>query len=152
MKQFEIPEFGIDRLQFTEVEIPRPGSGQVLVRMTAASLNFRDLRVVQGSYNPRLKRPMRPLSDGAGVVEEVGPGVDRWKKGDRVAGNFMQKWIDGPITREKWNSALGGAIQGVLAEYVLFLGGRPGVRSRFAQRGGGCLSSLCRRNGLACAI
>jgi NADPH:quinone reductase-like Zn-dependent oxidoreductase len=120
MKQFEIAEFGIDRLRLAEAEIPRPGPGQVLVRIRAASLNFRDLRVVQGSYNPRLKRPMRPLSDGAGVVEEVGPGAERWKKGDRVAGIFMQKWTDGPITREKWNSALGGAIQGVLAEYVLF--------------------------------
>src|SRR4051794_19848787 len=120
MKQFEIPEFGIDRLRLNEVETPRPGPGQVLVRMQAASLNFRDLRVVQGSYNPRLKRPMRPLSDGTGVVEEVGPGVERWKKGDRVIGIFMQKWMDGPINRDKWNSALGGAIQGVLAEYVLF--------------------------------
>src|SRR3954447_7404301 len=120
MKQFDIPEFGIDRLQLNEVETPRPGPGQVLVRMAAASLNFRDLRVVQGSYNPRLKRPMRPLSDGSGIVEEIGPDVERWKKGDRVAGIFMQKWIDGPITREKWNSARGGAIQGVLAEYVLF--------------------------------
>jgi NADPH:quinone reductase-like Zn-dependent oxidoreductase len=120
MKQFEIPEFGIDHLELKEAETPKPGPGQVLVRMRAASLNFRDLRVVQGSYNPRLKRPMRPLSDGSGVVEEVGPGVERWKKGDRVAGIFMQKWIDGPISREKWNSALGGAIQGVLAEYVLF--------------------------------
>ena len=120
MRQFEIAEFGIDRLQLNETETPRPGTGQVLVKMTAASLNFRDLRVVQGIYNPRLKRPMRPLSDGLGVVEEVGPGVERWKKGDRVAGIFMQKWIDGPINREKFNSALGGAIQGVLAEYVLF--------------------------------
>jgi NADPH:quinone reductase-like Zn-dependent oxidoreductase len=120
MKQFEIPEFGIDQLRMTDAEVPRPGPGQVLVRMKAASLNFRDLRVVQGSYNPRLKRPMRPLSDGVGVVEEVGPGVERWKNGDRVAGIFMQKWVDGPITRDKWNSALGGAIQGVLAEYVVF--------------------------------
>ncbi len=121
MRQFEIAEFGMDGLRLDEsAEIPRPGPGQVLVKMTAASLNFRDLRVVQGSYNPRLKRPMRPLSDGVGVVEEAGPGIERWKKGDRVAGIFMQKWIDGPITREKWNSALGGGIQGVLAEYVLF--------------------------------
>ncbi len=120
MKQFEIADFGIDRLQLNEATIPQPGPGQVLVRMSAASLNFRDLRVVQGLYNPRLKRPMRPLSDGCGVVEQVGPAVDRWKKGDRVAGIFMQKWIDGPINREKFDSALGGAIQGVLAEYVIF--------------------------------
>jgi NADPH:quinone reductase-like Zn-dependent oxidoreductase len=120
MKQFEIVEFGIDRLKLSDTDVPRPGPGQVLVRMAAASLNFRDLRVVQGTYNPKLKRPMRPLSDGMGVVEEVGPGAERWNKGDRVAGIFMQKWMDGPITREKWNSALGGAMQGVLGEYIVF--------------------------------
>jgi NADPH:quinone reductase-like Zn-dependent oxidoreductase len=141
MKQFEIAEFGIDRLQLNEAaEIPRPGPGQVLVKMTAASLNFRDLRVVQGSYNPRLKRPMRPLSDGVGIVEEAGPGTERWKKGDRVAGIFMQKWIDGPITREKWNTALGGGIQGVLAEYVLFPeDGLVAVPTSLSDEEGACL-------------
>lgn len=120
MKFFEITEFGIDQLKLSEGDVPKPGPGQVLVKMAAASLNYRDLRVVQGLYNPKLKRPMRPLSDGVGVVEEIGPGTERWKKGDRVAGIFMQKWMDGPVTREKWGSALGGAIQGVLAEYVVF--------------------------------
>lgn len=120
MKQFEIREFGIDQLALVDHEKPTPGFGQVLVRMTAASLNFRDLLVVEGKYNPKLKRPMVPLSDGAGVVEEIGPGVTRFHAGDRVAACFMQKWIDGPITREKGTSALGGAIDGILREYVVF--------------------------------
>ncbi|HZS54602.1 MAG TPA: NAD(P)-dependent alcohol dehydrogenase [Bryobacteraceae bacterium] len=120
MKQFEIREFGIDRLEITEIEKPAPGFGQVLVRMTAASLNFRDLRVVEGKYNPKLKRPMIPLSDGAGVVDQVGPGVTRFRPGDRVVASFMQKWIDGPVTREKGASALGGGIDGILREYVCF--------------------------------
>jgi NADPH:quinone reductase-like Zn-dependent oxidoreductase len=76
--------------------------------------------VVEGTYNPRLKRPMVPLSDGAGVVEDIGPGVTRFKAGDRVAGCFMQKWIDGEITREKASSALGGGIEGILREYCVF--------------------------------
>jgi|SRR5579875_1994685 len=120
MKSFEIQEFGIDKLALVEREMPRPDAGQVLMRMKAASLNYRDLMVVQGLYNPRLKRPMVLLSDGAGVVEEVGPGVTRFKKGDRVAACFMQKWIEGPITREKTASALGGAIDGVLREFAVF--------------------------------
>ncbi|HEX3681031.1 MAG TPA: NAD(P)-dependent alcohol dehydrogenase [Bryobacteraceae bacterium] len=120
MKSFEIQEFGIDNLALVERARPQPGAGEVLVRMTAASLNYRDYMVVRGVYNPRLKRPMTPLSDGAGIVEETGAGVTRFKKGDRVAACFMQKWIEGPITREKSASALGGAIDGVLREYAVF--------------------------------
>jgi NADPH:quinone reductase-like Zn-dependent oxidoreductase len=120
MKVCEIQEFGIDQLTFVERDIQRPADGQVLVKMAAASLNFRDYLMVGGQYNPKLKRPLIPLSDGAGIVEEVGTGVTRFKKGDRVAGIFFQKWIDGPPTRDKGNSALGGAIDGVLAEYRTF--------------------------------
>jgi NADPH:quinone reductase-like Zn-dependent oxidoreductase len=120
MKAFEIQEFGIDNLVLVEREMPQVSPGHVLVKMTAASLNYRDLMVVKGHYNPRLKRPMVPLSDGAGIVEAVGPDVTRFKKGDHVAGCFMQKWIEGQITREKFNSALGGAVEGVLQEYKLF--------------------------------
>ena len=120
MKQFEIREFGIDKLALNEVDMPRPGPGEVLVRMRAASLNFRDYMVVAGTYNPKLKRPMIPLSDGAGVVESVGEGVTQFKHGDSVAGCFFQGWLDGPPTREKVRSALGGGIDGVLREYVVF--------------------------------
>lgn len=120
MKAFEIQEFGIDNLVLVQREAPPVLAGHVLVRMTAASLNYRDLMVVKGRYNPKLRRPMVPLSDGAGVVEAVGLDVTRFKKGDRVVGCFMQKWIEGPITREKSNSALGGAIDGILQEYRLF--------------------------------
>ncbi len=120
MKSFEVQEFGIDKLAFVDGEIPRPGDGQVLVRLNAASLNYRDYMVVQGTYNPKLKRPMVPLSDGAGVVEETGAGVTRFKRGDRVAACFMQAWIDGPVNREKAASALGGAIDGVLREFAVF--------------------------------
>ncbi len=120
MRSFEVQEFGLDKLSLIEKEIPRPGPGQVLVKMLAASLNFRDYMLVKGLYNPRLKRPMVPLSDCAGMVEETGPGVTRVKKGDRVAACFMQKWIDGPVNREKAASALGGAIQGILQEAAVF--------------------------------
>src|SRR5690348_9412968 len=67
MRAFEIQEFGLDNLKIVERETPAPGFGEVLVRLTAASLNFRDLMVAEGTYNPKLKRPMVPLSDGAGV-------------------------------------------------------------------------------------
>lgn len=120
MKYFEIPEFGIDHLALVEQEQPIPGAGQVLVKLTAASLNYRDLLVVRGQYNPRMKLPMVPLSDGAGVVASVGHGVDRFAPGDQVAGIFMQGWLDGRIDRKKVATALGGAIPGVLREYMVF--------------------------------
>ena len=120
MKAFEIQEFGIDNLALVDRDIPRPGAGEVLVKLRAASLNYRDYMAVQGVYNPKMRRPMIPLSDGAGVVEEIGIGVTRFKKGDRVAAIFMQTWIDGPITRDKRNSALGGSLDGVACEYAVF--------------------------------
>lgn len=120
MKSFEIQEFGIENLALVERPKPRPGAGQVLLRMTAACLNYRDLMVTLGTYNPRMKRPLVPLSDGVGVVEEIGEGVTRVRPGDRVSPIFMQTWIDGPPTREKGNSALGGSIDGVLSEYGVF--------------------------------
>jgi NADPH:quinone reductase-like Zn-dependent oxidoreductase len=117
MKVFEIQEFGIDQLAVAERDVVAPVANQVLVKIAAASLNYRDYLMVGGKYNPKLKRPLIPLSDGAGVVEEVGPDVMRFKKGDRVAGCFFQTWMEGAPTREKSLSALGGAIDGVLCEY-----------------------------------
>jgi NADPH:quinone reductase-like Zn-dependent oxidoreductase len=120
MKSFEIRDFGIDNLALVDRDPPKPAHSEVLVRLTAASLNFRDYMVVKGTYNPKLRRPMVPLSDGAGVVEEVGAGVTSFKAGDRVAGCFFQKWVDGPPTREKFASALGGGIDGVARQRMLF--------------------------------
>ena len=113
-------DFGIANLTFDEVEVKRPGPGQVLVSIKACSLNYRDLLMVKGHYNPRLKRPMTICSDGAGEVTAVGEDVTRFKPGDRVAGAFFQKWIAGPLTREGGDSALGGAIDGVLTSYRVF--------------------------------
>ena len=120
MKAFEIQEFGIENLASADRNVEKPGPGEVLVRLKAASLNYRDLRVVQGLYNPKMRRPMVPLSDGAGVVEEVGAGVTSLVKGDRVAGCFMGRWLDGCITPAGAGSALGGSVDGVLQEYRLF--------------------------------
>jgi NADPH:quinone reductase-like Zn-dependent oxidoreductase len=121
MKLYCIDEhFGIDALKLVEKEIPKPGHKQVLVRMKAASVNYRDLLMIAGKYNPRLQRPRIPFSDGAGEVVDMGPEATRWKVGDRVLGTFFQQWHSGRITPEAANSALGGEIDGVMAEYVLF--------------------------------
>lgn len=111
-----VSDKGIDAIQRTESPDPRPGPGQVLIDLKAASLNYRDLVVARGGYPLNDTRPVVPLSDGAGVVLEVGPGVTRWAPGDRVAANFMRDWIAGPVTPEALRSSLGGGVDGVLAE------------------------------------
>lgn len=111
---------GIDSLEPAEQPDPTPGPGQVLVRIRAASLNFRDLVVVSGGYGRGMKLPLIPLSDAAGEVSAAGPGATRFKAGDRVAGIFMQRWLAGRFYESYGASALGGAIDGVLAEYVVF--------------------------------
>jgi NADPH:quinone reductase-like Zn-dependent oxidoreductase len=119
MNAWQISSFGIDSLEFAERPVPQPGPGEVLVRVHAISINYRDLLMVKGLYNPKLKLPRIPCSDGAGEVAAVGDGVTRWKTGDRVAGIFMQNWLDGPLTPAKAKGALGGDIDGMLAEYVV---------------------------------
>lgn len=120
MKVYEIRErFGLDALTLTERPQPQPGPQEVLVRIRAASLNYRDLLVVKGQYNPKMPLPRIPLSDAAGEVAAVGPGVSRVQVGQRVAAIFMQKWLAGDIDESKAKSALGGAIDGLLAEYAV---------------------------------
>ena len=120
MKAFEVQNtFGIDALTLVERPQPTPGPGRVLLRMRAWSLNYRDLLVVKGQYNPKLRLPFVPFSDGVGEVAAVGDGVSRVKPGERVAGNFIQKWICGSPTEEQAKSSLGGGGPGLLAEYVV---------------------------------
>ena len=119
MRAWQVSTFGIDSLEFVERPTPAPGPGEVLVGVRAVSLNYRDLMVVKGLYNPKMKLPRIPCSDGAGKVVEVGAGVTAWKPGDRVAGIFMQNWLDGPLTAAKARGALGGDIDGMLADFVV---------------------------------
>jgi NADPH:quinone reductase-like Zn-dependent oxidoreductase len=119
MKVWQIQSFGIERLVLEELPQPHPGRGEVLVKVHAVSLNYRDLLMVRGYYNPKLPLPRIPCSDGAGEVVEVGDDVKAVKVGQRVAGIFMQNWLDGPPTAERSRGALGGDIDGMLAEYVV---------------------------------
>jgi NADPH:quinone reductase-like Zn-dependent oxidoreductase len=120
MKAFEIRgSFGLDALTLHERPDPMPRAGQVLVRLRAASLNFRDLLTVQGLYNPKQPLPLIPLSDGVGEVVRTGDGVTRVAVGDRVAASFFQKWIAGEPTKAKLLSALGGPLDGTLADHIV---------------------------------
>jgi NADPH:quinone reductase-like Zn-dependent oxidoreductase len=122
MKAYEVREFGIDNLTLVDLKMPELKANQVLVRFHAASVNHRDLLVVNGKYNPRMKRPAIPFSDGAGEITEVGSEVTRWKAGDRVMPIFAQRWIEGEPSEEKRRTSLGAGAQwqGVLREYGAF--------------------------------
>src|SRR4051794_18326756 len=120
MRAYRIHEAnGLDSLKLEDLPEPEPGHGQVAVRVRAASLNYRDLLVIQGSYARNLPLPLVPLSDGAGEVAAVGPGVTRFRPGDRVAGCFFSDWAAGPMIEAAGKSALGGAVDGMLAERVV---------------------------------
>jgi NADPH:quinone reductase-like Zn-dependent oxidoreductase len=119
VKAYEIQRFGLEGLAVVDRPEPEPGVNQVLVRMHAWSLNYRDLMTVTGRYNPRLKLPQIPLSDGAGEIVAVGHGVKGVKPGDRVANTFFERWVSGAATDELARTALGAGRDGVLAEYVV---------------------------------
>jgi NADPH:quinone reductase-like Zn-dependent oxidoreductase len=120
MKVFEIQgSFGLDNLKVIERPDPTPGHGQILLQMRAASVNFRDLMMVAGLYNPKQSLPLIPCSDGVGEVVAVGEGTSRFKEGDRVAALFCQRWIGGEPTYEKLRSTLGGPLDGTLAEMMV---------------------------------
>jgi NADPH:quinone reductase-like Zn-dependent oxidoreductase len=111
--------FGVDNLRLVERPEPSAGPGQVVVAMRAASLNYRDLLMVRGLYNPRQPLPLIPCSDGVGEVVAVGEGVSRVGVGDRVATVFSQTWIAGPPTADKLRGTLGGPLDGTLAERMV---------------------------------
>lgn len=122
MKAFEIRDsFGVDSLKLVERPAPCAGPGQVLLKMKAFSINYRDLLVVDGVGRWKPPRGRVPVSDGVGVVTAVGNGVSRVNVGDRVAPIFYPRWLEGKVAAEKMGHALGGAAaDGVLAEYTVF--------------------------------
>ena len=119
MKAYEIRASGIDALKLYDREIRKPAPGEVLVRVRASSINYRDYLNVLDPVGRGIAMPRTPNSDGAGEVVEVGSGVSRFTPGDRVMGTFFQCWIGGGISSDAMASALGGALDGVLAEYVV---------------------------------
>ena len=120
MRTYEITAPGIDALALVERAVPKPARGQVLVRMRASALNYRDLLNVLHPEARGIAYPRVPNSDGAGEVVEVGDGVDGFTAGDRVVATFFQDWEGGGMSAGVMATALGGPIDGVLSEYVVF--------------------------------
>jgi NADPH:quinone reductase-like Zn-dependent oxidoreductase len=120
MRAFEIQdEWDIDHLRLVTRPVPRPGPGEVLVRLKAASLNFRDLFVLQRGYGATTGTlPLVPLSDGVGVIEETGPGVTRVQAGERVCPTFFSNWLGGDPEIERLTQPRGGPLDGTAADFL----------------------------------
>lgn len=109
---------GLDHLTVVQHPRPSPKPGQVIVRVRAASLNYRDYEIITGTFNREFPLPLVPLSDCVGEIVEAGADVTRVKIGDRVCGTFWQGWIGGPSDLADPKRQLGGAMPGVLAEFI----------------------------------
>lgn len=108
-----------DQLELVEMPKPAPAAGEVLIRVRASCLNYRDQLIPKGRYfGGPIQIPCTPLSDGAGTVEAVGPGVSGYAVGDRVAGTFFQAWQDGPPTPVHGDALGAPPAKGMLADYV----------------------------------
>jgi len=120
MKAWQIDkDFGLDNLHFVDMPEPELRTGQVLIKMSAASLNYRDLVTVAGAYGKTVKTPLIPCSDGVGQVVKTGDTVQGVTVGDRVSPIFFPDWKDGPATPSVIPQALGGAFDGTLREYMV---------------------------------
>jgi NADPH:quinone reductase-like Zn-dependent oxidoreductase len=123
MKRWTMDTAGRDRLRLETVPLPEAGLGEILVKVKAVSLNFRDKLVIETGFGLPLDYPFTPASDMAGIVEAAGEGANRFKTGDRVISTFIPGWIDGlnnGNAREPPYRTLGGLYPGVLAHYVAF--------------------------------
>ncbi len=116
--QVQTPD-GIEAIKQVELPEPEIAADEILVKMKACSLNFRDLLIPAGGYVRNDVRPIIPLSDGAGEVVAVGSDVSSFKTGDRAVGNFFQDWVSGQIGLDGLHSAMGGSINGTLADYFV---------------------------------
>ena len=120
MEAYRIDRFGsVDGIILRSSEDPRPGPRQVLMRVRASSLNYRDLMVLKGGGRGPTKVGVVPLSDGSGEVAAIGEGVTRVKIGDRIAGCFHPRWFGGPIKPDYLTDRLGANLDGMLAEYAV---------------------------------
>jgi NADPH:quinone reductase-like Zn-dependent oxidoreductase len=119
MKVIALHDNGRANLRLEEREKPVPRRQEILVRVLAASLNYRDLEIVNGTYHSRFAFPLIPLSDGVGEVVEVGPDVTRFRPGDRVCSTFWQRWVGGTFRMAEAGYQLGGPIDGLLGEFAL---------------------------------
>ena len=120
MRAVEAVNFSIDDLRLSERSLPAVRDGEVLIKIEAASLNYRDLAILDQKFMPHLNLPYVPCSDCSGQVVRVGDGVTRFKEGDRVIPVYTQGWYSGkPTQQQRTTKTLGAPLSGVLQEYIV---------------------------------
>lgn len=120
MKVWLLKDFGLNNLELGDVPVPVPQQGELLVRVGAVSLNFRDKAIVDGIYEPhKVPKPLIPVSDAVGEVVAVGAGVTRFQVGDRVNSHLYSHWLDGAPAPDEPEYCLGSPLPGGLAEYMI---------------------------------
>lgn len=120
MKAMAATAFSLDAITAIELDVPEPKRGEILVKVSAASLNYRDLAVLGGNYISGLSLPLVPASDACGTVVALGEGVTQWRPGDRVTPIYTQGWHDGmPTPQQRFRQTLGMPLSGVLQQYVV---------------------------------
>ncbi len=120
MKAINLTAIGLEHLETVSMEEPEPGANEVLVRFEAASLNPRDLQILTGQFTPNVPLPLVPLSDGAGIVEAIGEGVERVAVGDRVTPGFFPNWLHGEALGDERAISSGLEAPGVLREFGVY--------------------------------
>jgi len=120
MKAWLLKDFGLDHLQLEEVPTPSPGENEILIKVSAVSLNFRDKAIVDRNYEPEaIPKPLIPVSDAVGTVVALGAGVTRFKEGDRVNSVLFSRWVDGDPKPNEPDFCYGAPLPGGLAEYMI---------------------------------
>ncbi|WP_328810522.1 zinc-dependent alcohol dehydrogenase family protein [Rhodococcus sp. NBC_00294] len=120
MKAWQLNDFGLENLVLSNVNLPEPKPNEIVVKVSAVSLNYRDKAIVDGIYEPeKMPKGLIPVADAAGVVVQTGSAVTRFTEGDRVASHLYSRWIDGAPAEDEPDFCLGGPINGGLAEYML---------------------------------
>ncbi|VVP86856.1 Phthiocerol/phenolphthiocerol synthesis polyketide synthase type I PpsC [Pseudomonas fluorescens] len=120
MKAWLLKDFGLENLYLEETATPQPKAGELLIKVGAVSLNFRDKAIVDGIYEPHLvPKPLIPVSDAAGTVVAVGEGVSRFSIGDRVNSHLYSRWLDGMPGPDEPSYCFGSPLPGGLAEYMI---------------------------------
>src|SRR6266853_149880 len=119
MQAWELNGFGLEHLKVADKPIPKPVANELLVRVSAVSLNYRDKLLYDGLHNPALRFPIIPVADAAGEVVEVGKDVTRFRRGDLIISHYATRWLDGEGHVDDSLHTLGNTISGALAEYIV---------------------------------
>jgi NADPH:quinone reductase-like Zn-dependent oxidoreductase len=118
MLGIQLSNFGFKEFGSVDLEVPRMASGDLLVRVRAAAINYRDIEIIEGRYAMPVPLPLVPLSDAVGEVVELGEGVTRFSIGDRVNTVFFPNWQAGDFRNEYFQHQLGSSVRGVLQQFI----------------------------------